>query len=190
MTRGLALALAFVLAGAHDWELTPPLPSGPTCAKSQRVCEMVLRCALELHPKFQLRARTMSVCPKCGAPVGPSAPDGDFRYRPPKTSDGYHTFSELYEHRHRLFISLCRFVGRNAVTQGCYSPVWRSRLHHDGTMYPGWFVMGIHEVAGEQITYHLPDRLWSDTVFATEVTRAPEWDGHSPADVLDRLVRL
>ncbi len=22
-------------------------------------------------------------CPKCGAPAGPSAPDGDFRYRPP-----------------------------------------------------------------------------------------------------------
>lgn len=22
-------------------------------------------------------------CPKCGAPAGPSAPDGDFRYQPP-----------------------------------------------------------------------------------------------------------
>lgn len=25
----------------------------------------------------------MSKCPTCGAPAGPSAPDGDFRYRPP-----------------------------------------------------------------------------------------------------------
>lgn len=26
-------------------------------------------------------------CPKCGAPAGPSAPDGDFRYRAPVPSE-------------------------------------------------------------------------------------------------------
>lgn len=27
---------------------------------------------------------TQQYCPKCGAPAGPSAPDGDLEYRPPR----------------------------------------------------------------------------------------------------------
>jgi hypothetical protein len=105
-------------------------------------------------------------------------------------SDGYHTFDELYEHRHRLFIALCRKVDSEATEERGPSPVWRSHLHADGTMYPGWFVMGIYQTPGEQFTYHLPERLWNDTPFAREVARSPEWDGHTAADVLDRLIRL
>lgn len=105
-------------------------------------------------------------------------------------SDGYHTFDELYEHRHRLFIALCRQLDWRATAERAHSPVWRSRVHHDGSMYPGWFVMGVHEAPSKQITYHLPDRLWTETAFAIEVARAPEWDGHTPAEVLVRLARL
>jgi hypothetical protein len=53
-------------------------------------------------------------------------------------SDGYHTFAELYQHRFALFLALCR-----ALEMG-----WKSRLHADGTMYPGWFIAGI-ELPGE-----------------------------------------
>lgn len=103
---------------------------------------------------------------------------------PGEITDGYHTFSELYEHRHALFIALARL----------YSPVpdavWRSRLHSDGTAIPGWFVLGIHRGAGAQKTYHLPERLWPETEFADTLNCAPEWDGHTPADVIERLRSL
>jgi hypothetical protein len=31
---------------------------------------------------------------------------------------------------------------------------------------------------------------WEETNFAPELEKAPEWDGHTPADVLDRLKAL
>jgi hypothetical protein len=97
-------------------------------------------------------------------------------------NDGYHTFDELYEHRHALFIALCReLIG---------FPIWRSRQHHDGSTYDGWFIMGICSLPGEQITYHLPERLWTEAFFATPLDRAPEWDGHTSEDVIRRLYVL
>lgn len=102
-------------------------------------------------------------------------------------SDGYHTFAELYEHRHALFIALCRMMQCDADEIGFDSDVWRSRLHADGTMFDGWFVMGINREPGKQITYHLPERLWPTTEFAPALDRAPEWDGHTPDDVVKRL---
>jgi hypothetical protein len=134
------------------------------------------------------------LCPKCGAPVYPSAPDGDFRYRPPparkitgKTSDGYHTFDELYEHRHALFITLCRTVARELSDER----VVRSQHHYDGTMINGWFILMIDgDRRGEQISYHLPLRLWDQTNFANTLDRAPDWDGHLSQDVLARLAVL
>lgn len=64
---------------------------------------------------------------------------------------------------------------------------WRSRLHHDGSAFDGWFIIGIGKEKGEQITYHLPERMWSDCDWAETLDRAPEWDGHTSADVLERL---
>lgn len=101
-------------------------------------------------------------------------------------SDGYHTFDELYEHRHTLFIALCRELANARAI----NPVWRSRLHADGTMFPDWFVMGIHKERGRQITYHLPARLWLDTYCAETLDRAPEFDDHTSTDVLQRLTGL
>ena len=69
-----------------------------------------------------------------------------------KISDGYHTFNELYKHRICLFLALCECV---------HYWVWRSKKHSDGTPTPdGWFIAGIGEVAGKQITYHLPNEYW------------------------------
>ena len=100
-------------------------------------------------------------------------------------SDGYHTFDELYEHRHALFVALCRMIGHDHL-----HPVWRSRLHADGTMYDGWFVMGIGRGNGEQITYHLPADFWDTTDFVRELPTAPPFDGHESDDVIRRLLAL
>jgi len=111
--------------------------------------------------------------------------------------DGYHTFSELYDHRIMLFIALCKKIqkpeyygdARNVVGNNG-KMVWRSKLHHGGTGYNGWFIMGINKKSGEQISYHLPLSCWEETTFAETLDRAPEWDGHTSDDVLERLKKL
>lgn len=101
--------------------------------------------------------------------------------------DGYHTWDELYEHRGTLFIALCR----EQVNGRTVSHVWRSKKHHDGTMYEGgWFIMGIGREQGAQISYHLPISKWEKTDFADTLENAPEFDGHSSDDVLERLTRI
>ena len=92
-------------------------------------------------------------------------------------SDGYHTFNELYEHRHTLFTALCRCNPALA---------WRSKLHSDGTMFDGWFIAGLMTPAGNA-TYHIPIRLWDDLAGVSELPNAPEWDGHTSDDVIKRL---
>lgn len=107
-------------------------------------------------------------------------------------SDGYHTFGELYEHRITLFITLCRTlrqVGMLLDSEAAIK-VWRSKLHHDETAYDGWFIMGINLDKGNQISYHLPESKWQETNFCVTLTKAPEWDGHTSADVLERLKSL
>lgn len=97
-------------------------------------------------------------------------------------SDGYHTFGELYEHRNTLFIALCktRQVGE----------IWRSKLHFDGTMFEGVFILGIRKEKGRQISYHLPLSTWEETNFAQTLEKAPEFDGHTSQDTLERLKKL
>jgi hypothetical protein len=103
-------------------------------------------------------------------------------------SDGFHTFDELYEHRITLWIALCRWI--QAESNRGYAKVWRSKLHSDGSCFDGWFVLGQGVNPGEQITYHVPLSRWDETRFAPELERAPDWDGHTPADVLKRLAVL
>jgi len=111
-----------------------------------------------------------------------------------QVSDGYHTFGELYEHRVALFILAARFfmeLGRlNNDVAGANKVIWRSRKHSDGTEWEGWFIMGIGTEPGHQITYHLPTSQWERTDFAPTRDIAPEWDGHTSADALDRLYEL
>lgn len=95
-------------------------------------------------------------------------------------SDGYHTFGELYDHRITLYIALCR-------TLSFTKPVWRAQKHHDGSSFDGWFIMGIESEPGKQISYHLPMSRWEQCRFAHTMDLAPEWDGHTSQDVLNRL---
>lgn len=97
--------------------------------------------------------------------------------------DGYHTFGELYEHRISLWVALARGLARTDAV----GMVWRSLKHSDGSSFEGWFVLGYGLRAGEQITYHLPLAWWDECAFAATLDKGPEWDGHTPADVLKRL---
>ena len=112
-------------------------------------------------------------------------------------SDGYHTFEELYDHRFTLFIALCRqkkdhWLMPNPNNRSGLKDraVWRSKLHSDGTMYDGMFILGIGKEPGKQITYHLDMDRWDETNFAETRDNAPEWDGHTSADGLERLKAL
>ena len=93
--------------------------------------------------------------------------------------DGHHTFDELYEHRHMLFLALMK-------TAPALS--WISRTHADGSAYSGWFICGMHLPTGD-VTYHLPDRLFDLAVQtgAPVLPTAPAFDGHTAKDVLSRL---
>lgn len=106
-----------------------------------------------------------------------------------EVSDGYHTIQELYDHRIALFIALCRAKTNHFLDGQDVNP-WRSKLHSDGSSIPDWFILGIGRDKGEQITYHLPMSRWDETDFAETLDRAPEWDGHTSADVLERLKTL
>lgn len=103
---------------------------------------------------------------------------------PQLQSDGYHTFAELYEHRHALFLALMR---SNPTLS------WYSLLHSDGTTPfgdPNWFIAGMCLEDKGNITYHLPIGLWSyaEATGAQELERGKEWDGHTSQDVVDRLM--
>lgn len=96
-----------------------------------------------------------------------------------EVSDGYHTFDELYDHRCHLFIALMRSNPEIS---------WRANNHEDGTMFNGWFIVGMDLPAGT-ISYHLPSWMWNllDGRGVKTTTNAPAWDGHTPEDVVKRL---
>lgn len=102
-------------------------------------------------------------------------------------SDGYHTFNELYEHRHALFLALLK----ERYLAWDYGDSWCSKLHSDGTEFEGWFIAGIGYNTGEQMSYHLPVSMFDQVrEWARELPRAPEWDGHTSQDVIKRLKEL
>lgn len=105
-----------------------------------------------------------------------------------QVSDGYHSMDELYEHRHELFIALC-YLASIDPENGLAYYVWRSKKHHDDTMYEGHFILGflLKTPTEEQITYHLPLRFWDQTEFAETLEKSLEWDKHTSHDVLRRL---
>ncbi len=103
------------------------------------------------------------------------------------TSDGYHTFDELYEFRMlynaKWFNDLAWY--HDEYGQGPL-PV-KSKRHSDGELCfgGGWFVVSVQLESG-QVTNHYKLEDW--TLFQIdEVDKAPEWDGHSPQDVIKRL---
>lgn len=95
-----------------------------------------------------------------------------------EVSDGHHTFNELYDHRHALFMALMAAHPEMS---------WRSKQHEDGSMWEGWFIAGM-ELPNGMITYHMPEANWHllDGIVQT-LDKAPKWDGHTAEQVVERL---
>lgn len=91
-------------------------------------------------------------------------------------SDGDHTFSELYHHRAILTAALF-----NAYPEMC----WKSKQHHDGSMYDGYFIVGMDTPHG-QATYHYALSYWW-MFHVKELDHAPEYDGHTPEQAIERI---
>lgn len=94
-------------------------------------------------------------------------------------SDGYHTYKELYHHRAVLFSVI---INQNKEIS------WKSKNHHDGTMYDGMFIVGIDTRKG-QYSYHYDIDPYWNMFDCKELDNAPVWDGHEPKDI-DRLLSI
>ena len=97
-----------------------------------------------------------------------------------ETSDGYHTFNELYHHRALLF---------SAVVRNYPELCWKSKKHHAGDMYEGMFIVGINTPDG-QASYHYDIEPYWDMFECEELEFAPEWDEHTPDQAIERIGKL
>ena len=88
-----------------------------------------------------------------------------------ESSDGYHTFNELYDHRNLLFINLCLQMPDKAH--------WKEG-------YPGWPVLFLELPVG-QISYHVQEKYLP--LFEKRIRRDDQrvWDGHTSPEVVNRL---
>lgn len=98
-----------------------------------------------------------------------------------EVSDGFHTFNELYAHR-------CALTAVLATIGAINGDSWKSTRHHpdDGPMFDGYFVVGI-ELPDGPISYHYPLKDWGKFAAVPELEVPPKWDGHTSADVVERL---
>lgn len=114
-------------------------------------------------------------------PAADSAPGTGARWTgdTDQISDGYHTFGELYAHRAALLVCLMSWHPHRS---------WYALRHTDGTMIEGFFLAGMELPTG-QISYHLRIEPWYAVLqpLLREYDVAPLWDGHTSADVLQRI---
>ena len=117
------------------------------------------------------------------------------------TSDGYHTFKELYEIRKAYNVALFnewasqlivekKMGGAIVESLGKYN-IHKSWKHHDGELCfgGGWFIVVAILPTG-QITNHYKAEDW-DLFKIPEVEKALfPYDGHTTEDVIHRLLTL
>ncbi len=100
-------------------------------------------------------------------------------------SDGYHSFNELYEFR-KIYNAV---LFNEWAKQNKYKVV-KSKKHADGELcFGGGRFVVVAELPKGQISNHYKMPDWN-LFKCKEVDMAPEWDGHMPADVLERLKDL
>lgn len=98
-----------------------------------------------------------------------------------EASDGYHTHNELYEYR----LVLHAHAVRAWLALGY--PVWKSWHHSDGEKCfgGGWFIV-VAQLPTGQVSNHYQAEHW-DLFAVTARSRPPEYDGHTPAEALQRM---
>jgi len=102
------------------------------------------------------------------------------------TSDGYHTFKELYDFR--MLYNAALF--NEWALQNKYE-VHKSWLHHDGELClgGGWFIVVAILPTG-QISNHYSAEYWDLFKIPETVKALYPFDGHTSQDVLNRLKNL
>ena len=118
---------------------------------------------------------------QAGFVAGAAWADDNPRTAAGDTSDGHHTFDELYEYR-MLYNA---HAAHGWLAQGI--PVVKSWRHADGEecFGGGWFIVTAMLPAG-QVSNHYEARHWG-LFKVPEVDVPPEWDGHTPRDAAMRL---
>lgn len=96
-------------------------------------------------------------------------------------SDTHHTFGELYKHR----MILCMIIWNDPRYA---DRAWKAKKHHDGSMFDDMFIIGMDTPDG-QATYHYDLEYW-DLFHVKEFDQAPEYDGHTPDQAIERLKSL
>lgn len=98
-------------------------------------------------------------------------------------SDGYHSFRELYEFRKMYNAALF-----NEWSSAGKYEVHKSLKHFDGEdcFGGGWFIV-VAVLPGGQITNHYKVDDWGMFRVPVKDKALYEYDGHTGADVLDRL---
>lgn len=102
------------------------------------------------------------------------------------TSDGYHTFKELYEFR----MTYNALLFREWYHQSQYG-VHKSKRHHDGELCfgGGWFIVVAMLPTG-MISNHYELQHWDLFDVPTLEKAAFPFDGHTSKDVLQRMIHL
>ena len=97
------------------------------------------------------------------------------------TSDGHHTFEELYDYR----MIYNAHAAHGWLTAGIN--VVKSWRHSDGEecFGGGWFIVTAELPTG-QVSNHYREQYW-DLFHVPEVELPPEYDGHTPAVAANRL---
>lgn len=104
------------------------------------------------------------------------------------TSDGYHTFKELYEFRKAYNVALFNEWGKYDIPSYDVHKSWK---HNDGDFCfgGGWFIV-VAMLPNGQISNHYKAGDW-DLFKIPEVEKAKyPFDGHSSEDVIERLLNL
>jgi hypothetical protein len=99
------------------------------------------------------------------------------------TSDGYHTFKELYAFRKAYNVALCNEWSKSGK---CH--VHKSFRHHDGELCfgGGWFIV-VAVLPDGQISNHYEVKDWGLFDIPDTEKALYEFDGHTGADVIARL---
>lgn len=114
-------------------------------------------------------------------PDGMEIPTG---YDSGEISDGYHTFNELYEFRKLYNAALFNEWGKQKLYK-VHKSWHHSDAPHDPIFGGGWFIV-MAELPTGQISNHYEASDW-DLFKIPETPVAHAFDGHSPADVAQRL---
>lgn len=108
------------------------------------------------------------------------------------TSDGYHTFDELYYYRllyNSGVVNLIQYINDNNLGK-LDIKVYKSYRHDDKKFCfgGGWFIVQMETPYG-QISNHYENKYWN-LFNCTELPYARKFDGHTPAQAAERLYKL